>query len=243
MPAPGIPSEIEQRIALDLVDQIRASLSRPASYRIHDKSIFSEEDIIYIAKRIQLHHSVNDEPINKESFEYLMVSVFERAGISALKIERRDNPGEDICSGEEKGSLKTESGKNIKANQLHITKFMECAWQKDYTTREDYLRDAIPRILAHVSNYSRILSLRYLPSSSSYQLVEIPKSQITWVSQADITNLSERTQRGGITLYSQPGQTRLVRFRFDGSDDKLMLTGIKLSDCILHAEILGGNHR
>jgi hypothetical protein len=235
--------ETEAKIASDLVNQIRASLQRPASYRIHNTSIFSEEDIVYIAKRMQLHHSINDEPINKETFEYLMVSVFQRNGINASKIERRDNPGEDVCIGDEKWSLKTESGKNVKANSLHITKFMECAWQKDYTSSEDYLTDAVPRILSHMGNYDRILTLRYLQSSSNYQLVEIPKSQISWVSAADRSQLSKRTKRGGITLYSQPNKSRLVRFRFDGSDDKLMLTGINLDDCILHAEVLGGNHR
>ena len=234
--------DIEHKISLDLVEQIRSSLSRPASYRIHDKSIFSEEDVIYISKRLQLHHSINDEPVNKETFEYLIVSVFQRNGVIARKIERRDNPGEDVCIGDEKWSLKTESGKNIKVNQLHITKFMECAWQKDYTSINDYISDAVPRILSHTSNYGRIFTFRYLPNTLNYQLVEIPKDQVDWVSKADISQLSDRTKRGGITLFSKSDQPRLVRFRFDGSDDKLTLTGIKLEDCILHAEILGGNH-
>jgi len=207
-----------------------------------ENSMFTEEDALYISKRIQLHYSISAQPLSKEAFEYLLVDTFRRRGMAAEKIERRDHSGEDISVGEEKWSLKTETGMATKSDRLHFTKFMECAWQKDYTRDADYVEDAVMRILHHLSHYQRIFTLRFIHADGSYEIVEVPKSLIEVVQYVEEDQLSVRTRRGGITMYLESTRNKGIRFRFDGSDDKLVLTGIPVQRCIRHLRVLGSNH-
>jgi len=233
---------LDDRIAEEILDAARAALARPTSFSISDHSMFTPEDAVYISKRLQLHHSITSQPLNKEAFEYLLVDVFERKDIHAEKVERRDYPGEDVRIGTEKWSLKTETGKDTRADRIHFTKFMECAWQKDYKTPTDYVEDAVQRILSHLSNYDRILTLRFLRETGVYEIVEVPKSLLHVVQYVEEDQLSVRTKRGGITMYLESTRNKGIRFRFDGSDDKLVLTGIPVARCVKNLTILGGNH-
>lgn len=233
---------LDDQIAEEMLGNVRLALSNPSSFEVGQDSIFNEEDATYISKRIQLHHSVTDQPISKEAFEYLLVDTFTRKGVFAEKIERRDHPGEDIRVGNEKWSLKTETGKDTRSDRIHFTKFMECAWQKDYSCPSDYVEDAVQRILRHLAHYERIFSLRYIRSSGNYNIVEIPKSLIEVVQYVEEDQLSIRTKRGGITMFLESTRNKGVRFRFDGSDDKLVLTGIPVDRCIEHLTVLGCNH-
>lgn len=237
-----VAMDLEDRIAGEILDSTRAALSRPASFRVGDRTFLSAEDSIYICKRLQLHHSITRQPLNKEAFEYLLVDVFSRKGVPAEKIQRRDYPGEDVRIGFEKWSLKTETGKDTRPGQIHFTKFMECAWQKDYKDPVDYVEDAVQRILNHLSRYDRILTLRFFVMTGIYEIVEVPKELIEVVQYVEEDQLSLRTRRGGITMYLESTRNRGIRFRFDGSDDKLVLTGIPVDRCIRHLTILGSNH-
>jgi hypothetical protein len=233
---------LEVTIGNSILDNVKSALARPSILEIGEGSFFSIEDATYIAKRLQLHHSITNQPLNKETFEYLLVETFNRKGIHAQKVERCDYPGEDIHIADEKWSLKTETGSKTSAKTIHFTKFMECAWQKDYASKTDYVIDAVRRILEHLNNYHRILTLRYLQSDGSYSIVEVPKQLIQQVQYVEEEQLSERTKRGGLTMYLESTRNRGIRFRFDGSDDKLMLTGIPVDRCKKHLKILGGNH-
>jgi hypothetical protein len=233
---------LDEQIAGEILNAARAALGRQAKFAISDNSMFTENDATYISKRLQLHHSITSQPLNKEAFEYLLVDVFARKGFEAEKTMRRDYPGEDVKIGNEKWSLKTETGKDTRPDRIHFTKFMECAWQKDYKSPTDYVEDAIQRILAHLSNYDRIITLRYIQASGIYEIVEVPKSLIQVVQYVEEGQLSVPTKRGGITMYLESTRNKGIRFRFDGSDDKLVLTGIPVARCIKHLTILSGNH-
>ena len=233
---------LDDRIAGEILDSARAALARPTRFEIGENSMFTVEDAIYISKRLQLHHSITNQPLNKEAFEYFLVDVFTRKGLPAEKVDRRDYPGEDVRIDTEKWSLKTETGKDTRPDRIHFTKFMECAWQKDYNSPSDYIEDAVQRILSHLSNYDRILTLRFIQSSGSYEIVEVPKSLVQAVQYVEEDQLSLRTKRGGITMYLESTRNKGIRFRFDGSDDKLVLTGIPVARCIRHLKILGSNH-
>jgi len=186
---------LDDRIAGEILDAARAALARPSRFEISDNSMFTEEDAVYISKRLQLHHSITNQPLNKEAFEYLLVDVFARKGLPAEKIERRDYPGEDVRIGTEKWSLKTETGKDTRADRIHFTKFMECAWQKDYKSPSDYVEDAVQRILAHLSNYDKIVTLRFIQNSGVYEIVEVPKTLVQAVQYVEEDQLSAE-QRG-----------------------------------------------
>lgn len=234
--------QLEEIIGNSILENVKNALARPSIVEIGEESLFSIEDATYIAKRIQLHHSITSQPLNKESFEYLLVETFRRKGVHAQKVERRDYPGEDIHIADEKWSLKTETGLKTSVKSIHFTKFMECAWQKDYETKTDYVVDAVRRILEHLDNYHRIFTLRYIWADGSYSIVEVPKELIQQVQYVEEEQLSERTKRGGLTMYLESTRNRGIRFRFDGSDDKLMLTGIPVERCKQHLKVLGGNH-
>lgn len=233
---------LDDRIADEILDVARAALAHPTRFKIGDSSMFREEDAVYISKRLQLHHSITNQPLNKEAFEYLLVDVFTRKGVPAEKIERRDYPGEDVRIDAEKWSLKTETGKDTRPDRIHFTKFMECAWQKDYKSPSDYVEDAVQRILSHLAKYERIFTLRFFQTSGTYEILEVPKSLIQVVQYVEEDQLSVRTKRGGITMYLESTRNKGIRFRFDGSDDKLVLTGIPVARCITHLTILGSNH-
>ena len=94
------------------------------------------------------------------------------AGVPSAHIAQtvRNTPGHDIIVGEERISLKTETGRGTKLGRIAITKL--CT-----TEREPWdARVLIERTVDHLSRYERMLMLRAVWSENilQYQLVDVP---------------------------------------------------------------------
>ena len=232
--------QLEEEINKEIIDKIKASISKQPVFTLHNQSRFQNQDCIYLAKRLQLHHCISDEPFKKESFEYLLVDCFARRGIHAKRNSDPTYPGQDIIVNGENWSCKTETSSKIKPSHINITKFMECAWQKDFSKKEDYIKTAIPRIINHLSKYETILTMRYF-QNRDYEIVEIPKSLIEVARQCDLQNMGDFTGRRGITIYCE-GDRKGMKIVFDGSDDKIKISSIPVSKCIKHITFSCRNH-
>ena len=233
--------DIDKKIQEDIIATVKTSLSRKSQFTSHTADKFSIEDCVYLAKRLQLHHCISDEPVKKESFEYLLVDCFNRRGINAMRNLNPTFPGQDVIIDGKNWSCKTESSAKIKRDFINITKFMECAWQKDFNSKEDYLDHAVPKILDHLSKYSTIMTMRYF-QDGGYEIVEIPKSILEQIKYADVNQMGEFTaRRKGITIYTESSR-KGMKVIFDGSDDKIKIGSIPVSQCIRHVTFLSGNH-
>lgn len=79
-----------------------------------------------------LHHNASSIPMTKDKFEYAFVDALAAIGREAEKLPN-GNPGADIVVNGEPWSLKTQADAQIKADRLHISKFIELgkgAWER-----------------------------------------------------------------------------------------------------------------
>jgi len=158
---------------LDLVRNVVAKLSTTTNgYRNPDSDFISEAALNHIGDALLAHHSMAQRPLSKESFEHALEGTLRRAGHDAV-LAKRGNPGHDLTVDGVAVSLKTQADAAIKADVLHISKFMKLdsgAWELPL------LRD---QFFAHMNSYQRIFQFRCHRQGSTgdlYQLVEIPKS-------------------------------------------------------------------
>ncbi len=92
--------------------------------------------------------------------------------------------GYDVLAAGQRFSLKTEGAKDIKPDQIIISKLMECAWLRHCERSTEILLAKIHEyVLPHFQEYDRVLTLRIfrLPQECAinYVLIEIPKSLLT----------------------------------------------------------------
>lgn len=160
---------------------------------INPKSDFATEQFAAsFSDDLIFNHLSSTQPLTKDKFEYAMVSSFNEIGHSASKTISNTYPGQDITVDEHDWSLKTEAAKNIKRDEIHISKFMELgkgAWE----TVAD-LERMRQRMFDHMTRYERIFTLRCFrtPINESeiayeYELVEIPKSVLLMANGQPIT--------------------------------------------------------
>lgn len=126
---------------------------------------------------IRIHHAFSREAFSKDKFEYALERVQKLHERNAA-LAPRGNRGYDIEIESERFSLKTEASKGVRADIIHISKFMELGGG-DWTTNPADLEGLREQFLRHMDSYDRILTLRRLkePRANwhSYELVAIPK--------------------------------------------------------------------
>ncbi|MGH9393571.1 MAG: hypothetical protein ACRD1E_05325, partial [Terriglobales bacterium] len=125
---------------------------------------------------LRIHHCFSAEAFTKDKFEYALERVGNFCGLSAARAPR-GNRGHDITIRGVPFSLKTQADAKIRANFIHISKFMELGrgqWG-DKPADLEGLRDSF---LGHMQGYERILTLRYFRDRQehAYEMVEIPKA-------------------------------------------------------------------
>ncbi|HEY7490420.1 MAG TPA: restriction endonuclease, partial [Candidatus Tectomicrobia bacterium] len=126
---------------------------------------------------LRIHHCFSKEAFTKDKFEYALERVTNLCGIPST-LARRGNPGHDITINGMRFSLKTRADRSIRANRLHISKFMELG-RGTWTDKDEDLVGLREQFFNHMHSYDRILSLRRLLGTRTYawhyELVEIPK--------------------------------------------------------------------
>lgn len=132
-------------------------------------------------------------------------------------------------------SLKTQADAGIRADSLHISKFMELGkgpWDLPV------LRDMF---LQHMHSYERIFQFRCLlpgPEKYSYELVEIPKALLVEGANAElvIQEKSAQTPKPGYgNVFDDSGKLKFALYFDGGTERKLQIKKIRKDLCIVHA--------
>jgi len=208
---------------------------KPKRYWRSTSSDLITSEVLDIFGDYLLMHNVNSShPLDKAQFEYAFEMALKEAGLSVALAPSRTNPGYDIAIGGVRVSLKTEGSRDIKANEIHISKWMELG-KGEWVLPE--LRD---RFLDHLSQYDRVLVLRNVaktPVEMHHELVEIPVALMREAASCTFTSARSKQKpppgRGAVT--DTNGKTRFVLYFDGGSERKLQVQHIDKNLCILHA--------
>jgi type II restriction enzyme len=132
-------------------------------------------------------------------------------------------------------SFKTKADAGIRADSLHISKFMELGkgpWELPL------LRDLY---LGHMHSYERILQFRSLepgPTSYLYELVEIPKRLLLEGATAELVTQADSRQTpkpGYGNVYDEEKRLKFALYFDGGKERKLQIKAIRKALCIVHA--------
>ncbi len=223
---------LEQRVAtlskgqLALLDTVIDTLKQPISAaRDESSDVVSADFPVAFGDFLKLHHTLSEDYLDKHRFEAAMVRIYRALGRNASR-SGANNPGHDVTVDGAGWSLKTEGGKKIKRDTLHISKFMELG--KGRWENEQDLTAMRGRFLRHMAAYDRIFQLRYFrqglggvpQGSHSYELVEIPKLLLQEARRGVITMRHESKQnpKPGYCTVSGRGKLRFSLY-FDGGTD------------------------
>jgi hypothetical protein len=188
--------------------------------------------------RLLLFHAMHDAALTKKTFEYFFCGASRAAGRKATQTENGVHPGEDVVVDGVKFSLKTEGGKSISANALHISKLMEARWIRECRTGDDFCRLTHDRVLDHLRHYERIVSLRSFQTKThvSYELVEVARSLLDRVGALRPSDFSARTNNGSSSATVVDPQGRgLWVLSLDGSVEKVTVRSLDIGHCRVHA--------
>ncbi|MFG1997603.1 hypothetical protein ACGFNU_00470 [Spirillospora sp. NPDC048911] len=228
---------------LDLLREMTESLLRPnMEYLKPDSDLISNGFGESFLNRLKIHHATSDEKFKKGSFEYAFVAAAKFAGRRARKTTSNTHQGADVLIDEVRWSLKTEAAASISRTGIRISKFSEARWIRDCP--DEYRAErARERIYKHLSEYERIATLRAFTAGRNtiqYDLVEIPLNLLK-----SVRNLKQNDFRGklngtgvgsgGSALVFQLNGKKAFSLKLDNSVEKITLSGIPVSDCILHA--------
>jgi hypothetical protein len=182
---------------LDWVSAVIRQFQLPYEFHRNENSdLITPEVLDMLGDALRIHHAFSRQALSKDRFEFALESSLKRAGIEAELVQNRTNRGHDITVRGIPVSLKTQADASIRAESLHISKFMEHgkgAWELPL------LRDLF---LQHMDSYERIFQFRCLlpgPALYLYELVEIPKPLLAEGANAQliIQTLSRQTPQPG----------------------------------------------
>lgn len=204
-------------------------------WRAPDSDVITEAVLATIGDRLLTHHAGSREALSKDRFEFAFEQALNASGIPAALVSSRTNPGHDITIAGVPVSLKTEAAKSIKADQLHISKWMELGkgpWELPYQ------RDAF---LHHMRSYERIFSFRKLKTTLptvNYELVEIPRALLLESAQCvfEVCEDSEQYLKPGYGYVRDAASNLKFELYFDaGSERKLRIQKLRKDLCKVHA--------
>jgi hypothetical protein len=237
-------SQAQVDILLEMVE----ALSSPIDQMLHPNSDFVDAAFAeQFSNRLRIHHATTSQKFKKKAFEYAFVEAARRGGHEASLAASATTPGADTVRGGVRFSLKTEASINISINSITISKFSEARWIRECRSPLDFCRGVQSRIPRHLSEYDRIITLRAIDQGSGcvrYDLVEIPIEVLRRVETLTPEDFSPRTKHGSSSaaVFDLTGH-RLFRIRLDGSVEKVTISGLPVSACVIHASwIVSGIH-
>ncbi|WP_300340628.1 restriction endonuclease [Accumulibacter sp.] len=183
---------------------------------------------------LRIHHAFSRQALSKDRFEFALERALSRAGIPAVLATSRTNRGHDLTINGAPVSLKTEAASNIKANFLHISKFMELGrgpWEFN-ALREGFFQ--------HMTSYDRIFQFRCLgqgPGKYEYELVEIPKQLLLESTNQPFVVCANSLQspKPGYCRVADATGERFALYFDGGTERKLQIKNIRKSLCTVHA--------
>lgn len=220
---------------LDLVRNVIAKLAtKTLGYRNPKSDFITEAGLSHIGDALLAHHSMSQAPLSKDRFEHALEGALKRAGCTAV-LAKRGNPGHDITVNGVPVSLKTQADAGIKADFMHISKFMELGSGK---WELPLLRD---QFLHHMRNYERIFQFRCFRKGVTgylYEFVEIPKALLQEGKDArlEMRDNSTQTPKPGYGyVHDARGQLKFALYFDGGTERKLQIKDLRKDLCVLHA--------
>lgn len=225
-------------IQLGLVIGVAEILQQKVVIARFEGSSFANPDfMIAFGNRLLLHHAFTYARLSKKHFEHALESAVNESGGKAKVGKNATNPGEDMILNGERCSLKTEAAASIRENEITISKFSEARWIQQCADLEALAAEVAARLPNQIGRVDRIFMLRFFQRPDEiveYQLIEIPVALLIGVSSLKTADFSPRTAQGGSTARVKRGDSILFSLRLDGSDGKLTISNLKVSECIVH---------
>ena len=224
---------------LHWIEKITGTLSTPAQFELLRGGLLDAVSVGDFGDVLRIHHVFSAEPFTKDKFEYALVQVLGWRGLDA-SLAPKGNPGHDATVESLRFSFKTQADKNIKSDEIWISKFMELGkgtWGDNPNDLEPLRR----AFLEHLQRYDRIFTLRALGKTPNwhYELVEIPKQLLVLAKDGELEMKlnSRQNPKPGYCHVRNPDGTLLFQLYFDaGSERKLQVKALRKSECIVHAE-------
>lgn len=224
---------------LGLVQNMVWVFSQPwAIKRVSASDIISEAALLDFGDVLRIHHCFSREPFSKDKFEFALEAIL-RASDVVAELAPRGRRGYDIKIAGHNVSLKTEAAKAIRADILHISKFMELGggqWGDD-------LNDLVglrQQFLDNLEGIDRILVLRALRKGEPdylYELVEIPKILLERASEGRFEMRTESSQypKPGYCFVENAGELLFSLYFDGGGERKLQIKNLRKVLCKVHA--------
>ena len=215
-----------RRRALQL--RMAEALTAPAVIQRHDSDLVDDAFSETLANSLLLHHAIHEEPLNKESFEYVMKGCAEAGGHFAELNPGRGTGTWDVRVDDGRWSLKTEAARGISARTVKIEKLMEARWVRECSNPAKCASAVRTQIPAHMGGYDRILVLRAFRQTAGvmrYDLIEPPKEllleKLSTVPAAVFTKEGAKESYGA-NIDDQEGR-RVFRILLDSSVEKIRI--------------------
>jgi type II restriction enzyme len=208
----------------------------PHEFKRDPASDFVTEAVLErLGDALRIHHAFSRQALSKDRFEFALERALNLSGIKAELVRSRTNRGHDITIADVPISLKTEAAANIKADTIHVSKWMELGRGEWILER---LRDLF---LEHMRSYDRIFTLRCLapgPKTYRYELVEIPKALMQEAANCEflIMEDSRQTPKPGYGyVRNGEGDLKFALYFDGGTERKLQIRSLRKSLCRVHA--------
>ena len=223
------------------IESIVGQFNREYSFtRLESSDLVTSDFLQDFGDGLRIHHCFSKESFSKDKFEYLIENILTWQGIEA-QLANEGNPGHDITIKGERFSLKTQADRQIKKNQIHITKFMELGKGKWHADEKDLI-GLRKQFFKHMKVYGRILSLRNLlksPNNWHYELVEIPKTLLLEAKKGTLEmrhNSKQIPKPGYCHVYDKAGNIKFQLYFNGGGERKLQIKKLDKNLCLVHAE-------
>lgn len=197
--------------------------------------VISDQVLQRFGDALRIHHAFSRQALSKDRFEFALEQTLNRSGISAELSTSRTNRGHDITINGERVGLKSEAAKAIKADMIHISKWMELGkgpWD---------LSLLLNLFLDHLNGYERVFTLRFLqtgsPAKVCYELVEIPKCLLLKAAAArlEIKHDSRQNPKPGYGYVEDQGSLLYALYFDGGTERKLQIKSLRKDLCVVHA--------
>jgi hypothetical protein len=200
-----------------------------------DSDWITEPVLSEVGDALRIHHAFSRQPLSKDRFEFAFERALNQAGIKAALMVSRTNRGHDITIAGVPVSLKSEAAANIRADYIHVSKWMELGkgqWILE-KLRESFLE--------HMRGYERIFTLRCLAAGQTtykYELVEIPKALLLEAANCRLA-IQEKSRQDPKPGYGyvddDRGNLKFALYFDGGTERKLQVKHIRKSLCAVHA--------
>lgn len=195
---------------------------------------------------LKAHHATHSakKRANKKQFEYIFEASCNWRGIEAVIEEKQKRPEDVHLLGDiqEDFQLKSEAAKNLKCEEIYISKYREARAIRDCTTKKKLIEFIHDVIIPHTQSYKSIFMLRSqkIPRKEQvqYKLLEIPTEVVRSISGVKSQHIQiHRGKNKSYTVKTYiPGKKDFVMdWYFCGGVEKVSVKNLHIKSCLEHA--------